>query len=372
MLSLVLSGSCRASCVPDAGRARESRSGVQERPVCSRRCNGRLAGAAPRSASRTESPLRPRPCASRPPSATAPARVVPALAIVALFVCVLRGDRRGHRARPCRWSARSAAASVCPRSAASVRPAHCGPSRCWRPSSPRSTNRCATIPVLEAWRHAIRAALIALAVLALLRALLRDARTGAATRAIEATLALLLLPAIAGGVLYAMQAAAEGGRRRDDRWRARARAALRARAGGGVRAHVRDPGRPRVVLIGIDGASWDRIDRGIAEGRLPTFARLKREGVSAPLGSLVPTYSPPIWTSMHDRRARDASTASRTSTSRSCRASASRTSTCGAPSRRFAGCSTPPASCASCRSPAACAAARRSGTSPTKRASAAP
>jgi hypothetical protein len=152
-------------------------------------------------------------------------------------------------------------------------------------------------PLLEEWRGPIRATLIALAALALLRALLRDARTSAPMRAIEATLALLLLPAIAGCVFYAM--------------RPLPKAAGDATTGGVLAlaprfapepaealARTADAGRPRVVLIGIDGASWDRIDRGIDEGRLPTFARLRHEGVTAPLGSLVPTYSPLIWTSM--------------------------------------------------------------------------
>ena len=56
--------------------------------------------------------------------------------------------------------------------------------------------------------------------------------------------------------------------------------------------------RPRVLLLGLDGASWDRVERGIDEGRLPTFERLVRGGVRAPLETLVPTYSPAIWTSM--------------------------------------------------------------------------
>jgi hypothetical protein len=154
-----------------------------------------------------------------------------------------------------------------------------------------------SFPLLEEWRHAIRATLIALAALAVLRALLREARTSTALRALEATLVLLLLPAVVGCVLYAMKPLPK--------------AAGDATTGGVLAlaprfapeppeafARTRDTGRPRVLLIGIDGASWDRIDRGIADGRLPTFARLKRDGVTAPLTSLVPTYSPLIWTSM--------------------------------------------------------------------------
>ena len=153
------------------------------------------------------------------------------------------------------------------------------------------------VPLLEEWRHPIRAALIAFAALALLRALRRDVRTPMALRAFEATLALLLLPALVGLVAYAMRPLPE--------------AAGDATTAGLLAlaphfdpeppeafARTRDTGRPRVLLIGIDGASWDRIDRGIAAGRLPTFARLKSDAVTAPLLSVVPTYSPPIWTSM--------------------------------------------------------------------------
>jgi hypothetical protein len=56
--------------------------------------------------------------------------------------------------------------------------------------------------------------------------------------------------------------------------------------------------RPRVLLLGLDGASWERIDRGIADGSLPTFARLVAGGIRAPLRTLVPTYSPAIWTTV--------------------------------------------------------------------------
>lgn len=56
--------------------------------------------------------------------------------------------------------------------------------------------------------------------------------------------------------------------------------------------------QPRILVVGLDGASWDRIDRGIAAGRLPTFERLVRRGRRAPLRSFTPTYSPVIWTTI--------------------------------------------------------------------------
>jgi hypothetical protein len=53
-----------------------------------------------------------------------------------------------------------------------------------------------------------------------------------------------------------------------------------------------------VVLVGIDGADWARIDALVAEGRLPAIARLVSEGVRAPLATTTPTWSPILWTTI--------------------------------------------------------------------------
>jgi len=55
---------------------------------------------------------------------------------------------------------------------------------------------------------------------------------------------------------------------------------------------------PRVLLIGVDGADMRIVDRLIGEGKLPTFARLKREGAWGPLRSVEPLLSPLVWTSI--------------------------------------------------------------------------
>lgn len=55
---------------------------------------------------------------------------------------------------------------------------------------------------------------------------------------------------------------------------------------------------PRVLLVGIDGADPDIIQRLIAQGRLPTFARLEREGASGRLRSQEPLLSPIVWTTI--------------------------------------------------------------------------
>jgi len=57
-------------------------------------------------------------------------------------------------------------------------------------------------------------------------------------------------------------------------------------------------GQPPVVLIGVDGATWDLLDGMIERGLLPNLARLRREGASGRLQSIRPTLSPVVWTSI--------------------------------------------------------------------------
>jgi len=54
----------------------------------------------------------------------------------------------------------------------------------------------------------------------------------------------------------------------------------------------------RVVLVGIDGADWRRIEPLVAAGRLPALARLIGDGVHAPLSTTLPTWSPILWTTI--------------------------------------------------------------------------
>jgi hypothetical protein len=154
------------------------------------------------------------------------------------------------------------------------------------------------VDALDTWRHAGRAVL-ALAALGVAAAGVARPANGAPRRhAVESALAALLVPAALGALLYALRPlppAADGATTTGGilalapRFAPEPSAALSA---------ARDAARPRVLLVGIDGASWDAIERGIEAGRLPTFARLRAAGRSAPLRSIVPTYSPPIWTSM--------------------------------------------------------------------------
>ncbi|MEQ1571784.1 MAG: alkaline phosphatase family protein, partial [Myxococcota bacterium] len=55
----------------------------------------------------------------------------------------------------------------------------------------------------------------------------------------------------------------------------------------------------KVVLVGVDGASWTVMGPMIERGELPTFARLIREGASrTAFDTLEDTSSPVIWTSV--------------------------------------------------------------------------
>lgn len=54
----------------------------------------------------------------------------------------------------------------------------------------------------------------------------------------------------------------------------------------------------RIMLIGIDGATWDLIDPLILQGKMPNFAKLKSTGIYGVLQSLPSLVSPRIWTSI--------------------------------------------------------------------------
>jgi predicted AlkP superfamily phosphohydrolase/phosphomutase len=54
---------------------------------------------------------------------------------------------------------------------------------------------------------------------------------------------------------------------------------------------------PRVLVIGLDGATFDLIEPWVAAGKLPTLARLMQEGTWGRLQSTQPPHSCPAWTS---------------------------------------------------------------------------
>ncbi len=52
----------------------------------------------------------------------------------------------------------------------------------------------------------------------------------------------------------------------------------------------------RILIVGIDGLDWSRVNRLADEGRMPNIARLRVEGSSGILHSIRPFVSPTIWT----------------------------------------------------------------------------
>ena len=54
----------------------------------------------------------------------------------------------------------------------------------------------------------------------------------------------------------------------------------------------------RVLVIGLDGATWDLADRFMAEGRMPVMEGLVAGGARAPLNSTMPPMTLPSWSSM--------------------------------------------------------------------------
>jgi predicted AlkP superfamily phosphohydrolase/phosphomutase len=55
---------------------------------------------------------------------------------------------------------------------------------------------------------------------------------------------------------------------------------------------------PKVVVIGLDGASWDLVDPFVARGRLPNIERLEEHGHRARLRTLNTMLSPQIWSTI--------------------------------------------------------------------------
>lgn len=64
------------------------------------------------------------------------------------------------------------------------------------------------------------------------------------------------------------------------------------------------PSGLKVLLVGIDGATFDIIEPMIAEGRLPEFKRLMDSGAHARFMSQEPMVSPALWTTIATGRSR--------------------------------------------------------------------
>ncbi len=57
--------------------------------------------------------------------------------------------------------------------------------------------------------------------------------------------------------------------------------------------------KPKVIVIGLDGATWDLIKPWADEGKLPTFKYLMENGAWGVLESTIPPLSPSAWVSIY-------------------------------------------------------------------------
>lgn len=66
------------------------------------------------------------------------------------------------------------------------------------------------------------------------------------------------------------------------------------------RSRAANPGawRRKVILLGFDGCDPDLVEEMIRQGKLPNFARMRREGAWGALESITPTLSPVVWTTI--------------------------------------------------------------------------
>lgn len=55
---------------------------------------------------------------------------------------------------------------------------------------------------------------------------------------------------------------------------------------------------PKLLIIGLDAATWDLMNPWIEEGILPNLKRIRDEGVSSTLKSMDPMRSPSLWTTI--------------------------------------------------------------------------
>lgn len=61
---------------------------------------------------------------------------------------------------------------------------------------------------------------------------------------------------------------------------------------------TREPLVSRLLIVALDGATWDLLDPVLDAGQAPNLARLVAEGARADLATLEPTLSPAIWTTI--------------------------------------------------------------------------
>jgi hypothetical protein len=63
-------------------------------------------------------------------------------------------------------------------------------------------------------------------------------------------------------------------------------------------ACARSEPRPPVIVLGADGLEWSVAEVLLKEGKMPNLQRLLDEGVGGRLATMVPTFSPALWTTI--------------------------------------------------------------------------
>jgi predicted AlkP superfamily phosphohydrolase/phosphomutase len=63
-------------------------------------------------------------------------------------------------------------------------------------------------------------------------------------------------------------------------------------------AACRQPERPPVLFLGLDGADWQLLDPYLRNGTMPNLAALAKEGRAGVLTTIQPPLSPLVWTTM--------------------------------------------------------------------------
>ena len=54
---------------------------------------------------------------------------------------------------------------------------------------------------------------------------------------------------------------------------------------------------PKLIILGLDSATWDLLGPWIDAGRLPHFAKIRSQGCNGHLKSIFPPITPGAWTS---------------------------------------------------------------------------
>ncbi|MBN2798918.1 MAG: alkaline phosphatase family protein [Deltaproteobacteria bacterium] len=106
-------------------------------------------------------------------------------------------------------------------------------------------------------------------------------------------LVLLALPGLVGAAVGALV------RGREDHWPlSGALTSAAVLVGLSVDDGLRQLPELELVVVGLDGATWDRIDPMIAAGELPHLAMLREQGATGTMLAHEPMFSPLLWTTL--------------------------------------------------------------------------